>query len=189
MIADVEEEIEDCLGFHFSRLSQQPDNRSIRRQRNPADLTSAASRVAALLPAQMASEAGYFHVDHLMALTRLLSVLEFVKIANRVPFDVADLRTVLAQESREQFGLRQVALAFEEIYFHKVLGQTDLRIEEEKHRGVIRQMQMDPDSMVGFGEALHRMGGEGASSSLFQTWTGCQSATGSTGHTPECAIR
>mgnify|MGYP001201061464 FL=1 len=158
VIADVEEEIEDCLGFHFSRLSQQPDNRSIRRQRNPADLTSAASRVAALLPAQMASEAGYFHVDHLMALTRLLSVLEFVKIANRVPFDLADLRTVLAQESREQFGLRQVALAFAEIYSRNVLGQKDLRIEVEKLRGVFRQMQMDPDSLVGFAEALHRMG-------------------------------
>lgn len=157
VIADVEEEIEDCLGFYFSRLSQQPDNRSIRRQRNPADLTSAASLVAALLPAQMASEAGYFHVDHLMALTRLLSVLEFVKIANRVPFDVADLRTVLAQESEKQFGPRKVALAFVEIYCHKVLGQ-ELKIEVEKLREVVRQMQTDPDSLVGLGEALHRMG-------------------------------
>lgn len=158
VIADVEEEIEDCLGFHFSRLSQQPDNRSIRRQRNPADLTSAASLVAALLPAQMASEAGYFHVDHLMALTRLLSVLEFVKIANRVPFDVTDLRKVLAQESEEQFGPRQVALAFAEIYCHKILGQKDLRIEVEKLQVVFRQLQTDPDSLVGLGEALHRMG-------------------------------
>lgn len=158
VIADVEEEIEDCLGFHFSRLSQQPDNRSIRRQRNPADLTSAASLVAALLPAQMASEAGYFHVDHLMALTRLLSVLEFVKIANRVPFDVTDLHKVLAQESREQFGLRRVALAFVEIYCHKILGQKDLSIEVEKLQVVFRQLKTDPDSLVGLGEALHRMG-------------------------------
>ena len=158
VIADVEEEIEDCLSFHFSRLSQQPDNRSIRRQRNPADLTSAASLVAALLPAQMASEAGYFHVDHLLALTRLLSVLEFVKIANRVPFDFADLRTVLAQEPRGQFGPRQVALAFAEIHCHKALGQKDLRIEVKKLREVFRQMQTEPDNLVGFGEALHRMG-------------------------------
>ena len=168
VIAEVKEEIEDCLGFHFSRLSQQPDNRSIRRQRNPADLTSAASLVAALLPAQMASEAGYFHVDHLLALTRLLSVLEFVKIANRVPFDVTDLRKVLAQGSEEQFGPRQVALAFAEIYSRNVLGQKDLRIEVEKLRGAIRQIQMDPDSLVGFGEALHRMGEKGLAEVCFK---------------------
>lgn len=168
VIANVEEEIEDCLGFHFSRLSQQPDNRSIRRQRNPADLTSAASLVAALLPAQMASEAGYFHVDHLMALTRLLSVLEFVKIANRVPFDMTDLRKVLAQESREQLGLRRAVLAFVEIYCRKILDQKDLRSEEENLQEVFRQMQTEPDNLVGFGEALHRMGEKGLAEVCFR---------------------
>lgn len=168
VIADLEKEIEDCLGFHFSRLNQQSDNRSVRRQRNPADLISAASLVAALLPAQMASEAGYFHVDHLMALTRLLSVLEFVKIANRVPFDMTDLRKVLAQESREQLGLRRVVLAFVEIYCRKILDQKDLRSEEENLQEVFRQMQTEPDNLVGFGEALHRMGEKGLAEVCFK---------------------
>lgn len=154
VLADAEQKIADCFGIEFERLLESPagDKKIV------SGLNDAASAVAAELVNQLSSEAGYLHKEHVLALARLLPVLQFVGLNGYAPSDVRGLKSCLAEavERHETGELGQVSLAFLELYCREVLGDKSQEISLEKLHSIFLHLQScSADDLVGIGEALH----------------------------------
>ncbi len=157
VLADAEQKIADCFGIEFERLLESPagDKKIV------SGLNDAVSAVAAELVNQLSSEAGYLHKEHVLALARLLPVLQFVELNGYAPSDVRGLKSCLAEavERHETGELGQVSLAFLELYCREVLGDKSQEISLEKLHSIFLHLQScSADDLVGIGEALHCLG-------------------------------
>lgn len=151
LVSNDEAAVAQCTGADFALLRQ--------RVVDSDDLPHTAALVADALVERLSSEAGFLHAGHVLALARLLAVVQFVASCGEVPGDLPTLKKGLlgAARSRPQANLEHVCVALLAAFDRDLLND----VPRDALRDAFLHLQCPAlDDFVGFGEALHELGAD-----------------------------
>lgn len=154
-----EDKIADCFGIDFEHVLEHIDQSPCFGEAK-LGLRWAASATANRLVTLSSSLAVKLETDHLLALARLLPILEFVQIAGRAPSNLTDLRTVLSQNAALQTDIKttHVALVFADLAYRNTPCLESSIASSFEHQYIFLKLEAEADDFVGYGEVLYLLG-------------------------------